>query len=70
VGPQKTARESAKSPDVFEALCIEPVFPEKDHAIGYAQSRACFRSREISILDSSGNLERAINDAKSRWCLL
>ena len=57
---QKTARESAKSPNAFEALGVEPVFPEKDHAIDYAQSRACFRSGEISILDSTGNLERAI----------
>jgi hypothetical protein len=30
------------------------VFPKKDHAINYAQSRASFRCGEIRILDSSG----------------
>ena len=44
----------------FEAPGVEPVFPEKDHAINYAQTRACFRSGEIRILDSSGNVERVI----------
>jgi hypothetical protein len=29
---------------VFEAPGVEPVFREKDHAIGYAETRACFRS--------------------------
>ena len=28
---------------------IEPVFPNKDQAIDYAQNRACFRSGEIQI---------------------
>ena len=37
---------------VFEAQGVEPVFREKDQAIGYAKSRACFRSGEI--LDSTG----------------
>ena len=45
---------------VFEAPGVEPVFPEKDQAINYAQTRACFRSGEIRILDSSGNVERII----------
>jgi hypothetical protein len=40
------------------------VFPEKDHAIDYAQNRASFRSREIRILDSPGKLER--NDCVQR----
>ena len=44
---------------VFEAPGVEPVFPQKDHAIDYAQSRACFRSGEIRILDSAGKLERS-----------
>jgi hypothetical protein len=35
-------------------------FPEKDDAIDYAQGRACFRSGEIRILDSSGSVERVI----------
>ena len=45
---------------VFEALGVEPVFPKKDHAIDYAQGRACFRSGEIRIFDSRGNVERVI----------
>jgi hypothetical protein len=45
---------------VFEAPRIEPVFPEKHEAINYAENRACFRSGEIRILDSSGNVERVI----------
>jgi hypothetical protein len=32
---------------VFEAPGVEPVFPQKDHAINYAQNRASFRSAEI-----------------------
>jgi hypothetical protein len=44
----------------FEAPGIEPVFPKKDHAIDYAQSRANFRSGEIRVLDSTGKLERTI----------
>jgi hypothetical protein len=45
---------------VFEAPRIEPVFPEKHEALNYAENRACFRSGEIRILDSSGNVERVI----------
>jgi len=45
---------------VFEAPGVEPVFPEKDQAINYAENRASFRSGEIRILDLSGNLERTI----------
>ena len=44
----------------FEAPAVEPVFPKKDQAIDYAQNRACFRSGEIQILDSTGNVERVI----------
>jgi hypothetical protein len=36
------------------------VFPKKDQAIDYAQNRACFRSGEIHVLDSTGKLERKI----------
>jgi hypothetical protein len=43
-----------------EAPGVEPVFPNKDQAIDYAQNRACFRSGEIQILDSTGNVERVI----------
>jgi hypothetical protein len=45
---------------VFEAPGVEPVFPEKPHAINYAQSRASFRSGKIRILDSTGKLERTL----------
>jgi len=43
---------------VFEAPGVKPVFPEKDQAINYAENRASFRSGEIRILDSSGEVER------------
>jgi hypothetical protein len=36
------------------------VFPEKDQAIDYAETRACFCTGEIRVLDSKGNLERII----------
>jgi hypothetical protein len=45
---------------VFEAPGVEPVFRGKDQAIGYAETRACFRSGEIRVLDSSGKIERTI----------
>ena len=53
---------------VFEAPGVEPVFPEKDQAINYAQGRASFRSGEIRIFDSSGDVERIIpfNDTDRR----
>jgi hypothetical protein len=44
----------------FETPGVEPVFPEKNDAISYAQTRACFRSGEIRIVDSSGKIERII----------
>jgi len=50
---------------VFEAPGVEPVFPEKSQAINYAQDRASFRSGEIRILDSTGNLERTIPFSES-----
>jgi hypothetical protein len=46
---------------VFEAPGVEPVFPNKDEAIGYAETRACFRSGEIRVLDSGGKLERTVS---------
>jgi hypothetical protein len=36
------------------------VFLQKDEAISYAETRACFRTGEIRVLDPSGNLERTI----------
>jgi hypothetical protein len=44
----------------FEAPGVEPVFPTKDDAISYAQTRARFRTGEIRVLDSTGKLERTI----------
>ena len=44
----------------FEAAGVEPVFPTKDDAISYAQNRARFRSGEIRVVDSTGNVERVI----------
>jgi hypothetical protein len=46
--------------NVFEAPGVEPVFLKKDQAINYAENRASFRSGEIRILDSSGNVEHTI----------
>ena len=46
---------------VFEAPRVEPVFPEKAQAINYASNRVSFRSGEIRVLDSTGNVERAIS---------
>jgi len=44
----------------FESTGVEPVFPEKNQAIDYAQNRACFRSGEIRVLNSSGKPQRTI----------
>jgi len=44
----------------FESPGVEAVFPKKDQAIDYAQNRACFRSGEIRVLDSTGNIERTV----------
>jgi len=40
----------------FEAPGVEPVFPNKDQAVDYAQGRACFRSGEVRVLDAGGNV--------------
>ena len=45
---------------VLETPGVEPVFPTKDDAISYAQARARFRTGEIRVLDSTGNVERVI----------
>ena len=44
----------------FEAPGVQPVFLDQQDAIDYATGRACFRSGEIRILDSSGAIERVI----------
>jgi hypothetical protein len=45
---------------VFEAPAVEPVFLNQEQAIDYAKGRACFRSGEIRVADSSGVIERII----------
>jgi hypothetical protein len=45
---------------VFESPGVEPVFLQKDQAIGYAETRARLRAGEIRILDSSGLVTRII----------
>jgi len=54
--------------EVFEAPGVQPVFPEKRQAINYAQNRVSFRTGEIRIFDSTGDLERVIsfNEADRR----
>jgi hypothetical protein len=44
----------------FEAPGVEPVFLNQEDAIDYATGRACFRSGEIRVLDSSRAIERII----------
>ena len=46
--------------EVFEAPGVEPVFLQKAQAINYAENRASFRSGEIRIFNSTGDLERTI----------
>jgi hypothetical protein len=45
---------------VFEAPGVEPVFPSEVQAINYASNRASFRSAEIRVLDSNGNVTRTV----------
>ena len=44
----------------FEELGVEPVFLDQAQATDYAIGRACFRSGEIRVLDSTGKIERTI----------
>ena len=39
---------------VYEAPGVQPVFLKKEEAIDYATCRACFRTGEIRILNSTG----------------
>jgi hypothetical protein len=52
----------------YEGPGVEPVFGTKEEAISYAQVRACFRSGEIRIVDSSGRIEHIIpfNDTERK----
>jgi hypothetical protein len=45
---------------VYEIPGVQPVFLNQEDAIDYATGRACFRSGEIRILDSSGVIARVI----------
>ena len=45
---------------VYEAAGVQPVFLNQEQAINHATGRACFRSGEIRILDSTGNVDRVI----------
>jgi hypothetical protein len=45
---------------VYEYVGVQSLFLSEEQAIDYAQGRACFRSGEIRILNSSGNVERII----------
>jgi hypothetical protein len=45
---------------LYEAPGVQPVFLNQGDAIDYATGRASFRSGEVRILDSSGNVERTI----------
>ena len=45
---------------VYEAPGVQPVFLSRQQAIDYATCRACFRSGEIRILDSSSAVARII----------
>jgi len=45
---------------MYDARRVEPLFLSKEQAIDYAIYRACFRSGEIRILDSTGMVERVI----------
>ena len=45
---------------VYEAPDVQPVFLSQEQAIDYATCRACFRTGEIRILDSTGQVERTI----------
>ena len=46
---------------VFESPGVEPVFVEKDQAIGYAETRARLRTGEIRMFDSTGRVPRLLN---------
>jgi hypothetical protein len=45
---------------VYESPGVQPVFLNQGDAIDYATGRACFRSGEIHVLDSTGAVARVI----------
>jgi hypothetical protein len=60
LGFLQQANHKAPNWKIFEAPGVEPVFSKKEQAIYYPENRASFRSGEIRILDSSGNVEHTI----------
>lgn len=44
----------------FECAGVEPVFQDKEKAIGYAHTRAGFSELAIEVYDSTGNLTETI----------
>ena len=54
--------------EVYESAGVQPVFLNQEDAISYATGRACFRSGEIRVLDSSGAITRIIpfNEAERK----
>jgi hypothetical protein len=53
---------------VFEGAGVEPVFLQERQALDYAESRACFRSGEIHLINAKGEIERIVvfNEAHRR----
>jgi hypothetical protein len=51
--------------EVLEGPGVQPVFLTKEQAVSYAQNRACFRSGEIRILDSTGTIKRSVGKVYS-----
>jgi hypothetical protein len=54
---------------VYESAGVQPVFLDQEQAIDYAKNRACFRSCEIRVLDSTDTVERTIafSEGEERW---
>jgi len=51
---------------VFEAPGVEPVFPDREGALSYADSRMRSRSGEIRILNPAGQVLEVISFEKSK----
>jgi len=53
---------------VYEAHGVQPVFLDQAQAIDYATCRACFRTGEIRVLDSTDMVECIIpfNEAERK----
>jgi hypothetical protein len=55
---------------VYECPGVQPVFLSQEQAIDYATCRACFRSGEIRVLDSTGSVDAMRPDLEntgSNW---